>query len=246
MGTAAVLVVIWWQAKTNSNWKKRAKDYQNASWDAQSELHKEKIYSQQLAAENENQRKQLAYFWLKADNCFEQHWAIAGIKKVRKKDGYEKDEINELREPLGQKDNICDPMPPLPPRLPTVETDFEPALLLTKTVREGEFKVLVFRLDDMDTFPKNPLAEVDVWSADYGWSFYVRRSNEGTGALSCAFDYILACAKEQGVPHLTAPLIGRDNEAHRIRLCRFYMGKYGFTYVPSLTHANGYITKKLK
>lgn len=241
-GAIAVGAAIWHQ--TRRAWKKRADESQTAMWHAQGEVHEARMYNQQLIAKQEYYWRQLDY-WLKPGNCLEKGWVIAGIKKVRRCSWYEQDEITESQEPLGTKNNVFEPVAPPPPKLSLTETDYEPALLLTKNTEAGKFKIVVFLPAEIDRFPCGSLAEVDVEPAAYGWSFDIPRSVRGTGALSFAFDYLLTRAKKEGIANLTAPLTHIYTEAHRIRLRRFYVEKYGFTYVPSLTNLNGYITKKL-
>lgn len=238
-------VIIWWQTKTKRRWQKRADERLEVLRRTQGELYEARESIGQLVAEKERHREQLAY-WFKPGNCLEHHWAVVGVKKVRKSSGYGPDEVNEHQKHLGRKDNVFEPMPPLPTRLPATDIDCEPALVLTNNVGEGRFRVLVVRPADMEQFPYKVLAEVDIWLAGSGWGFDIPKSARGTGALSLALDYIVARAKKEEVPVLEAMLTYIRNEAHRIRLCNFYARKYGFTYRFSPTNSNGYITKKLK
>ncbi len=236
----ALTIVVWVQTKCKAIWKKRAGKLQKSLGDIQGELYGVKEHNQALTVENTRQREQVAY-WLKADNCFEQLWAVVGLKQVRRQSGYAPDEDNDSRAHLGQDYNIFEPMPPQSVKLPAADTDYEPALILASNLGGGKFRVLVVRPADMNNFSHKRLAEVDAWPTNSGWEFDIPISSGGTGAVSHAMDYIIARARAEGVPVLKGRLIHVQYEAHRARLCHFYAGKYGFSHISS----DGYIIKEL-
>jgi hypothetical protein len=224
-------------------WRKLANKHQTDLWTAQGELNRAEERNQKLVAEQNDREEQLAY-WSSAGNCFEQQWAVVGVKKVRRKCGYAPDEVNDSQ-PYIYEDgkNVFESMPPKPLKLPATTADYESAIILAKNVGRGKFEVVVARYADMNKFAQARLVKVDVKSIEKGWEFDIPESKRGTGtgALSLALDYIVARARVEEIPALEAPLTRILRKAHHKRLNYFYADKYGFEYNPD----NNRITKIL-
>lgn len=235
--------VFWYQANRVRMWRKLANKHQTALWTAQGELNRVEKRNQKLVAGQKAHGEQVAY-WSSVGNCFEQQWAVVGVKKVRRKCGYAPDEVNDSQ-PYIYEDgkNVFESMPPKPPKLPATAVDYEPAIILVKNIREGKFEVIVVRPADMNNFSRlqTLLAKVDVYPTEIGWEFDIPKSERGTGALSLALDYIVARAKTEEIPALEGLLTRICTKAHHSRLCYFYADKYGFEYNPD----NNRITKFL-
>lgn len=246
----ATIVILW---KIRS--EKDAEKCRNSLKCTQEELGKTRQQVQQLAAETECRCEQIGYERLaslfKADGSLVSQWKIVGINKVLKSSAYESDKINEDQEPLKQREEVLDFLPPPPSKRPATEADYQPALVLARRHNHDKFTVVVVRYADIAKFSdrNEVLARIDSYPLETkkGWGFDIPKSERGTGALSLALNYVLALAKAEQVPILEAKLTSIWDEAHRIRLGNFYKRKYGFTYLPDSGNpsGNGYITKIL-
>jgi hypothetical protein len=242
---AIVIGLALWQQARLREWRRDSNRYKQNLEATQLELGQVNARNQQLEAERTRRRQQVSA-WLKARRVIAayigEHGAIVGLRKVRKRSGYLRDEPYEEQPHLGQADNIFVPVPLLPAKYHgKMSTDFVFLLLTNTNLGVSSFEVAVFRpADALEQYLNRYLARIAVTlhhghERHYSLDIHTGRDKASTGATSLALDYLIARAKEDGVRALTGQLLQSKsiiNEGHRSRLYFFYIEKYKFNHNP--------------
>jgi multidrug efflux pump subunit AcrA (membrane-fusion protein) len=245
-GAPAIIAIITglalWQQKRLLEWRHDSTRYEQNLQATQLKLGQVNTRNKQLEAERTRRRQQVSA-WLEARRVIAayigEHGAIVGLRKVRKRSGYLRDEPYEEQPHLGQADNIFVPVPSLPAKYHgKMSTDFVFLLLTNTTLGISSFEVAVFHpADAPESYSNRYLARIAVTLHErhYSLDIHTGRDKASTGAASLALDYLIARARADGVQALTGHLLQSGsivNEGHRSRLYFFYIKKYNFDYNP--------------